>query len=194
MSDLELLLQLRATGSEQVFRMLFDRHYDRLFRIALYFLQHEDWAQEVALDVLATIWQKRQTMIVPEDFRHFTFVMVRNAAINRLKSEAVAEVQVSLDEATGVDASSTSSPEQLLEESELFEVYERLVSELPERCRQVFMLVKEDGYSYAEVAEHLRISVKTVDAQLQKALGYLREHLAQYLDRPSGRRFFTLFL
>lgn len=190
MNDKELLKEIRESSSESALRALFDLHYDRLFRVALYFTQNEDLAKEVTLDVFATIWEKRSSMIIPQDFRHFSFTMVKNASINLLKKENGA-VNESEDDATDM---LSPDAQQLLEESELFEQYERLLSELPERCREVFMLVKEDGKSYAEAAEELQISVKTVDAQMQKALQYLRSNLAKYLERDSGKRFFSIFL
>lgn len=192
--DKELILQIKNNDSERAFRALFDRHYERMYRVALYFVQNEDLAKEVTLDVLASIWEKRKTMIIPDDFRHYSFVMVRNAAINIIKKESALEGNVPITNVSSVDAGFSISPEELLEQSELFETYERLVSELPERCREVYMMVKEDGRSYADVAQELNISVKTVDAQLQKALSFLRQNLSHYLDRSSGRRFFAIFL
>lgn len=193
--DKELILQIRNNDSERAFRALFDRHYDRMYRVALYFTQNEDLAKEVTLDVLAGIWEKRKTMIIPGDFRHYSFVMVRNAAINIIKKEtAVSDDVVPIDDAHLAYEGLSVSPEELFEQSELFEEYERLVSELPERCREVFLKVKEDGRSYADVAQELNISVKTVDAQLQKALAYLRQKLAHYQNRNSGKRFFNIFL
>lgn len=192
--DKELILQIRNNDSERAFRALFDRHYERMYRAALYFVQNEDLAKEVSLDVMAGIWEKRKSMIIPDDFRHYSFVMVRNAAINIIKKESALEGNVPITNVSSVDAGFSISPEELLEQSELFETYERLVSELPERCREVYMMVKEDGRSYADVAQELNISVKTVDAQLQKALSFLRQNLSHYLDRSSGRRFFAIFL
>ena len=192
--DKELILQIRNNDSERAFRALFDRHYERMYRAALYFVQNEDLAKEVTLDVLASIWEKRKTMIIPDDFRHYSFVMVRNAAINIIKKESALEGNVPITNVSSVDAGFSILPEELLEQSELFETYERLVSELPERCREVYMMVKEDGRSYADVAQELNISVKTVDAQLQKALSFLRQNLSHYLERSSGKRFFAIFL
>lgn len=190
MDEKELLTRLRNDGSESALRELFDRHYARLYRVALFFTQHEELAKEVSLDVFATIWEKRKTMIIPEDFRHFSFVMVKNASVNILKKESYTEIdgEVEAAEALSPDA------QELLEQSELFEQYERLLSELPPRCREVFSLVKEEGKTYAEVAGEMGISVKTVDAQLQKALTYLRTNLAKHLNRDYGKRFFTIFL
>lgn len=187
MQTIELLRQMREQDSELAFRALFDRHYARMFRIAYYFLQDDDLAQEVTLDVLAEIWIKRKTMILPKDFRHYSFVMVKNAAINAWNREHPID-KVSIEDHNTPDVLSPES------DSELFETYERLLSELPPRCREVFCRIKEDEESYAEVAEAMGISVKTVDAQLQKALKYLRSGMSQYLGRDSGKRFFLLFL
>lgn len=178
---------MREQDSEPAFRALFDLHYARMFRIAFYFLQDDDLAKEVTLDVLAELWIKRKTMILPNDFRHYSFVMVKNAAINAWHREHQIE-KVSIEE--------HNTPDSIMSDSdpELFETYERLLSELPPRCREVFCRVKEDEQSYADVAETMGISVKTVDAQLQKALKYLRNGMNKYLGRESGKRFFLLFL
>lgn len=192
-NDTELLKQIRETDSESAFRALFERHYDRMFRIAVYFMQNDEWAKDVALDVLADIWEKRKTALIPNDFRHYTFVAVRNASLNMMKKEArlTDEGQAVTD--ANVEPVPTD-PQSLMEESELFEQYERLLAELPDRCREVFCLVKEEGRSYAEAAETMHISVRTVDAQMQKALHHLRSNLEKYLDRKAGKRFFTIFL
>lgn len=182
-----LLRQMQEHDSEPAFRALFDGHYARMFRIAYYYLQDDDLAEEVALDVLAEIWIKRKTMTLPDDFRHYSFVMVRNAAINVWNREHQI-VRVPIDDADTPDCIASDS------DTELFETYERLLADLPPRCREVFCRIKEDEASYAEVAAAMGISVKTVDAQLQKALRYLREGLGKYLGRESGKRFGMLFL
>lgn len=190
MQSNDLLQKIREQDSEPAFRALFDCHYARMFRIAYYYLQDNDLAKEVTLDVLAEIWIKRKTLVIPRDFDHYSFVMVRNAAINTWKREHLVE-KVPIDELTDATRSELSSDDH---DSELFETYERLLAELPPHCREVFCCIKEDGKSYADVAAALGISVKTVDAQLQKALRHLREGMRKYLDRESGKRFFFLFL
>lgn len=184
----ELIREIREHDSETAFRALFDMHYPRLFRIAYYFLQDDDLAEEVALDVLADIWIKRKAMVIPDNFSHYSFVMVRNAAINMWNREHRME-SVPMDES---DVQSTISVPEA--DAELFETYERLLSELPPRCREVFCRVREDQQNYAAVAEAMGISVKTVDAQLQKALKHLREGMRKYLGKESARRFFSIFL
>ncbi len=190
----EILHLIQSNDSEESFRTLFDMQYERMYRIAYYFLQNDEWAEDVVLDVLAEIWTKRKTMVIPNDFRHYSFVAVKNKALNLLTREEKHRAWQSDMNITDAGSITIESPDTLLEQAELFETYEQLLSELPERCREVFCRIKEDGASYAEVAAQMGITVKTVDAQLQKALKYLREGLQKYQHRESGKRFFALFL
>ena len=54
----------------------------------------------------------------------------------------------------------------------------RAIDSLPERCREIFIRIREEKQSYAQVAEELDISIKTVDAQLQKAVTRLKEMIS----------------
>ena len=61
---------------------------------------------------------------------------------------------------------------------ELFAIYVKALDRLPERCREVFIRAREEKQSYAQVAEELGISTKTIDAQLQKATIRLKEAIS----------------
>lgn len=157
-----------------------------MFRTAFYFLQRDDWAQEVALDVLADLWNNRHRMALPNDFDRYTLVMVRNAAFNLWKREQrfVHDAETEADKA----GQQTPSIEEQAENQELFLVYEQALQALSPRCREVWQLVKEEGLSYAEVAAQLEISTKTVDAQMQKALKHLRSEVGTYLEQQESTK------
>ena len=74
------------------------------------------------------------------------------------------------------------SPEDILVSEELFAHYVKALDRLPERCREIFIRVREEKQSYAEVAKDLGISVNTVDVQLQKAIGRMRDMLSRYIS------------
>ena len=79
-----------------------------------------------------------------------------------------------------------SAPASLVEE-EIDAALNEAVNGLPERCREVFELSRVHGLRYAEIAATLGISIKTVEAQMGKALRILRERLAPWLPRDAGR-------
>ena len=169
------LRQMKDESSEQAFRGFYDLTYDRLFRIAYYYVKREEWAQEIVLDVFMRLWDQRKKLPEINNIEDYCFILTKNASLNYLENEAKHMSQSSgqLSEST----SHTDSPEETLISDELFARYVKALDRLPERCREVFIRIREEKQSYAQVADELGISVKTVDAQLQKALTRLMEML-----------------
>ena len=169
------LRQMKEESSERAFKGFYDLTYDRLFRIAYYYLKHEEWAQEVVLDVFLTLWKQRDTLAAVQNIEDYCFIPTRNAPLNYLEQETRQHDSLSAD-LTERDASDPSPAENLISD-ELFARYVQALDRLPERCREDFIRVREERRSYAQVAEELGISVKTVDAQLQKAVARLQDML-----------------
>ena len=65
-----------------------------------------------------------------------------------------------------------------MEEAELNARINQSINELPEKCREVFKLCRFEGLKYAQIAEQLDISVKTVEMQMGIALKKLRQKLS----------------
>ena len=139
----------------------------------------EEWAQEVVLDVFMSLWNQRATLSDVHNIEDYCFILTRNAALNYLEKEKrhASRSLETVPESDGTD----QSPEEQLISDELFARYVKALDRLPQRCREVFIRVREEKQSYADVAEALGISVKTVDAQLQKATSRLRELLKESL-------------
>ena len=87
MEATELLKEIQKHDSQQAFRSLYDMYYDRFFRIAFYYLQRDEWAQEVILDVFTTLWNHRKSQLIPDDFNKYSYILIRNAALNYLEKE-----------------------------------------------------------------------------------------------------------
>lgn len=169
------LRQMKDEDSQRAFRSFYDLTYDRLFRIAFYYVKNEEWAQEIVLDVFMRLWEKRALLPEVHSIEDYCFILTKNASLNYLEKES-RHIAVSTDRLPE-PAGEADSPEDTLISEELFSRYVKALDRLPERCREVFIRIREEKQSYAQVAEELGISVKTVDAQLQKALTRLREML-----------------
>ena len=141
--------------------------------IACYFVKHEEWAQEIVLDVFMKLWEQRARLPEVNNIEDYCLSLPKRLPQlpgkenwhPTLSSEQLPELSGQAD-----------SPEDTLISEELFARYVRALDRLPERCREVFIRLREEKQSYAQVAEELNISTKTVDAQLQKALTRLRKH------------------
>lgn len=169
------LRQMKEEDSEQAFHGFYNLCYDRLFRIACYYLKREEWAQEVVLDVFMKLWEQRKNLPLMDNIEDYCFIVTKNTALNYLAKEE--RHPFCMTDQLPEPSAQNCSPEESLIGEELFARYVKALDRLPERCREVFVRVREEKQSYAQVAEALGISVKTVDAQLQKAIGRLREEL-----------------
>ncbi|NDV57210.1 RNA polymerase sigma-70 factor [Bacteroides sp. 519] len=175
----KLLYKLKESGSQLVFREFYNLCYDRFYRIAYFYAKNEEWSQEIVLEAFTKLWEKRNTLTEIASIEDYCFILVKNIALNYLAKESRNDTVLFED---GMEKASTqSSPEETMISEELFTVYLKALNQLPERCREVFVRIKEEKQSYAQVAEQMGISTKTVDAQLQKALKTIREVLASYL-------------
>lgn len=175
----KLLSKLTHSNTETVFRQFYYLCYDRFFRIAYYYTKNETWSQEIVLDTFMKLWEKRDSLTMISGIEDYCFILVKNTALNYLDKEERRGAHFSRNEAE--PSEKDSSPEEVMLSEELFAVYVKALDTLPERCREVFIRVKEEKKSYAQVAEEMQISVKTVDAQLQKAIGKLKEAIREYL-------------
>ena len=138
---------------------MFDRYYAPLCRFAEFWLRDRASAEEVVLDVYTHVWQHAAELRIT----------VRNRALNRLRDDRFSYIP--FEELGEVFA----SPESLqIETDEITQLVAEAVSQLPGRCRDIFLKSRNEQLSNAEIAAEMHISVKTVEAQMSKALRRLR--------------------
>ena len=177
MDDRELLGRLRA-GDEEAYDAVFRSWYAPLVRVAGALLKDSDAAEEVAQEVMVELWRRRHVMDTDVTLRAYLLRSVRNRALNhlrhlRVRRETTGDVEAQYNEPVASD--------QPVVAKELAEAVKIALDELPPRCREIFDLSRVHGLKYAEIAESLGISQKTVEAQMGKALRVLRERLASWL-------------
>lgn len=169
------LRQMDEEDSERAFKGFFDLTHDRLFRTAFYFLHQEDDAQEVVLNVFLKLWEQRHELHSLNSIEDYCFTLTKNEALNMLKGKSSTMLSLdSTEEAHHSAVSETSSPEQQLIDEELFARYVKALDRLPRAAREVFIAIREEGKSYAEVAQERGISINTIDAELRKAITKLK--------------------
>ena len=79
------LRQMKEEDSERAFHSFYNLCYDRLFRIACYFVKHEEWAQEIVLDVFMKLWEQRALLPEVNNIEDYCFILTKNASLNYLE-------------------------------------------------------------------------------------------------------------
>ena len=181
MDERELLDRLRR-GDNAAYEAVFRQWYAPLVATIASLLRDTGPAEEVVQDVLLELWRRRETLTLEQSLRAYLFQATRNRALNYLRRQRV--------EARGEPtiAAAMPSPEPAdseVREGELNEAIQAAIAGLPDRCRQVFELSRVEGLKYSEIATELGISVKTVEAQMGKALRVMRERLAPWLPEST---------
>lgn len=168
-----VLLQSVAAGDKQAFRLLFDRYFTPLCRFMYLFIKDREQVEELAVDIFMHLWTNRGNLGIRDNLKSYIFCMARNKCLNIMRKK---KRTVWFEE---VDFDIYIREESLCEAEELMYVIEEAVCRLPEKCREVFRLSREQGMPNREVAEKLNISVKTVEGQITKALKSIREQLVK---------------
>ena len=154
---------------QQAYKELFIGLYSYLYHFAWSFVKSKELAEEIVSDVFIKVWEKRKAISEVENLKVYLYVATKNISLNYIDKQKHANF-VDLSEVSVDIKSSYSDPEQLLITSDMMDLIQQAIYQLPPRCRLIFKLIKEDKMKYKEVAEILHISVKTVENQISIAV------------------------
>ena len=164
-----LQTQIACEDDQHAYKSLFTELYAYLYRFAFNYVQSRPLAEEILSDVFIKIWEKRKDLGKINNLKVYLYVATRNTSLNySAKQKRVSESPI--DESMEEIRSLYLDPEQLMITAEMMNRIQQAIDALPAKCKLVFKMVKEDGLKYAEVAEIMQISVKTVENQLAIAL------------------------
>ncbi|MGE9313681.1 RNA polymerase sigma-70 factor [Niabella sp. CJ426] len=176
-----LIHAIAHNSDEQAFEELFRIYYPALLSYTASLLKDNPVAEEICGDVLFNLWQNRKTLPAIKNLSHYLYISAKHAAISYTRSRGYKESQknISLGDVGETLTYELSNHELRLINKETLKEINLAINELPDRCRLIFKLIKEDGLKYAEVARLLEISVKTVENQMTIAV----KKLSGIIDR-----------
>lgn len=177
-TGLNIVTEISA-GNERAFEQLFRKHYAGLCGYAGRYVWDPDQAEEIVQDLFYNLWNKKNNLNIDISIEAYLFRAVRNACLNYLKHQKVRQQHV--DSVRNSSDSGQISSDDSLETLELQEKIDEVVDSLPPERQKIFKLSRYEGKKYKEIAEELGLSIKTVEAQMGKALKSLRENLTEYL-------------
>ncbi len=179
---LTALLRAIAKDDKAAFNRFHKIYFTRFKRFAFSLLKQEEWAEEIASDLFVTIWLKRNLLTNVEDPNNYLYRALKNKCLNAMKKDSKWKI-VQITEQNEVIQATVANPLQRLENKELIQFMDAIISTLPEQRRLIFRLVKEDGMKQKDVASLLDISVRTVESHMYKAIKYLAEKVEVYLEK-----------
>jgi RNA polymerase sigma-70 factor (family 1) len=164
------------------FKKLFFHFFIPLKTFSYAILKSKEQAEEVVADLFVEIWAKRKKLMGIDNLKTYLYVSARNNSLRILRQTQKAKT-ISLDNLKVEFASIDLNAEDALIGEEVIKKVETVIEQLPQQCKLIFKLAKEDKLKYKEIAELLSISVKTIDNQLATAL----KKIASVIKMPQKR-------
>lgn len=158
------------------FTEMYVAHYTALVAYLLQFTKDQAEAEDLAQASFATIWDKRDKLHISTSFKSYLFSVGYNLFIDSVRSRQKHEQVIEQIKKEGLDEI-VSEPDDSL--ALTLKALDDAINELPEKCREIFLMHKKQQIPYKQIAEQLNISLKTVEAQMRIAMLKLRERVKQ---------------
>ena len=174
LSNLHIFEKIKK-GDDAAFSQLFNEFYTPLCFFANRYVADLDKSRSLVQQVFVDLWIKHEKLNIHSSPKSYLYQSVKNRAIDYLRKEKI-NIAVSLS-----DENKNSTPfYDLVEEAELNDKINKAINQLPEKCREIFILCRFENMKYADIAKKRNISVKTVEMQMGIALKKLRQSLSDY--------------
>lgn len=172
------LLQALRKGKESAFRQIYDNYYGVLYLHAYSKLRDRETAKDIVHDLFATVWHKRESLVITGKLSSYLYASVRNKIIDYIaKEQSEADYLESLTQRIGGEY---EAADYRLREKMLEEQIEHLLEQLPPRIREIFELSRKQYLSHKEISRKLNLSEQSVRSYIKDALRVLRAKLGAF--------------
>lgn len=165
------------SGDLKEFEKLFREFYKPLLIYANRFIQDGAEAEEIVQNLFFNLWKNKETLNINISVSSYLYSAVRNNSFQYLKRE---KIKSKYEQYLKYNSAESTQPIEQIKYNELHNRLYQVMNDLPERCQEIFKLNRFKGLKYQEIADQLEISIKTVEANMSKALKHLRKNLSEF--------------
>ena len=174
MSESELITAIK-TSDNAAFKEFCRIYYEPLYGFLWRKTRDRDTALDLVQELFLNVWKQRKRLDEGRSVKAYLYRSANNLAINHLKKKTLRQTYFA-------DSSAAEQASQTNQQQNFQEYVDDVLHDIPEAQRIVFMLNKFEGFKYAEIAETLQISIKTVESRMSKTLKVLRLKLGHLLS------------
>ena len=171
-------------GNIKAFESLYKFYFPSLCLYAYGFVPDRELVKEIVNDVFLRIWERRTLLDIRYGIKPYLYRCVHNSCLDHLKTKKFNRQNQLVDISEKIKELPDNDDEYILTQLSLNQLEKEImagIDNLPQKCREVFLLSRFELLSYNEISEKLNISVNTVKTQICRALDSLRVSLRQFL-------------
>lgn len=177
-------------GDAEAFDLVYRQYSRKLYFFALGLVKDEETSKDLVQEVFVNLWEKKEQVNLNLNFENYIFTIVYNSIRKYFRKKAI-EIKV-MDHVLKNSPDFMETTDKDLIYSELLDIANETIENLPHRRKTVYKLNKQEGMKIKEIASKLDISPRTAENHLSRALKYLKEELAGI--SLNALLFFHLFL
>lgn len=163
------LVQLIRQNDINAFTELYNRYWEKMFQTANAVLHNPDTSGDIVQDIFTSLWERRHALTIefPTTYlmQAVRFQVLKAIKANKASSDLNERLQ---------DASLSILCDNVILFKELEEILNNVIERLPDEHRKIFLLNRQDGLSYKEIATAMNISHKTVEKKISGSLKQIR--------------------
>lgn len=160
----------------EYFNGIYTAYWQKIYNYCYHHLKDSDSSKEIVQDIFFSLWERRYSLRIEGSEENYLIKAAKYKVFDFYRNQVNSPPMVELAEQT----SSEEATENVVMYNGLVEKLNGLVGDLPEQCRRVFELSRQQGLSNKQIASDLLITEKTVEYHISKALKYLRDRLPEY--------------
>lgn len=165
-------------GDGKAFEAMYRYYYPRLGKFLIRYVHSKKVAEDLIHNLFYSIWKNREKLEPKGTLRAYLYTAIQNQAFKHLKKQKIRN-HSDISNHMYLKENQPSQVENI-EYQEFKDAVQNVISQLPEKRRQIFLMHREDNLTYKEIAEVLEISIYTVETQMSRSLKFLNEKLARY--------------
>ena len=174
--DSDIIRRIKQ-GDEGQFESLFRSSYVSLVRYAKTIIRDHDTAEEIVQDLFFRIWKEKEKLQIESSLNGYLYRAVHNRCLHYINHNKVVEKYAR--EMSYIETENNETPADILNYSDLQARIAGILEKLPEKCGKIFCMSRFEGLKYSEIAQKLSVSIKTVEANMGRALKEFRKALAE---------------
>jgi RNA polymerase sigma-70 factor (ECF subfamily) len=167
-------------GDMDAFEVLFRTYYRDLCTYAFQYFRDKDTAEEIVQDLFYKLWEKKELLVIRSSIRAYLYRSVYNNTMMMLREKNTRRTTNVLP--VNSEMIPGDEPDIRLQSIELDQIVQSTLSSMPQKVRRIFEMSRFEGLKYKEIASRLLISIKTVEANMGKALKLFRQNLKEYYE------------
>lgn len=188
MDDFDLFDRIKQRD-RSAFNTLFRKYYTALCRFSFATCLSQEDSEESVQEMFVNLWEKAPTIDISISVKAYLYTSTRHHTLNAIQKQQT-ELRHLNEYSEQVNTVDQTEERQ---DAEISELIQSGVRTLPDKCREIFILCKQEGLTYEEISAYLNVSEKTVDNQMGIALRKLREFLRPKINKLLILLILTLF-